>query len=134
MLALTEAARSDIVRWTHAAASNVIVVPPGPRKSWPGDPHEDLDRLADAGVMEPFVLTVAASYPHKNLERLVQAFPEGCQPGRPGSGRPEGAFPSRPRGGSRAPPSAHQGAWLGGRFSPGEPVQTFARTGLSITL
>src|SRR5262249_13035060 len=36
---------------------------------------DDPERLAAAGVREPYVLAVAASYPHKNLLRLVSAFP-----------------------------------------------------------
>ena len=75
VLTLTMAARADILRWTRARPAKVVVVHHGVRRIWPGDPHDDGKRLSDAGVSEPFVLSVAASYPHKNLHRLVSAFP-----------------------------------------------------------
>ncbi len=75
VIAITEAARRDILRWTRVRPENVSVVYEAARTSWPGDPREDSARLAAAGIAEPFVLSVAAAYPHKNLGRLVQAFP-----------------------------------------------------------
>ena len=75
VLALSESAGADIVRWTGVHKSRVAVVYPGVRARWPGNADADRTRVADEGVSEPFVLTVAASYPHKNLDRLIQAFP-----------------------------------------------------------
>jgi glycosyltransferase involved in cell wall biosynthesis len=77
VLALTQAARADILRWTAVPPSRVVVVSPGPRSAWPGNRDQDLDRLAAAGVCGPFILSAATSYPHKNLDRLVAAFPLG---------------------------------------------------------
>lgn len=76
VLALTEAARNDIVRWTHVAPSKVVVAYAAARATWPGDPRDDVERIQAAGVREPFVLSVAAAYPHKNLGRLVRAMPD----------------------------------------------------------
>jgi glycosyltransferase involved in cell wall biosynthesis len=77
VITLSEAARADILRWTPAGAGpdKVVVVPGAPREDWPGDPEDDDTRLAAVGVRPPFVLSAAAAYPHKNLERLVSAFP-----------------------------------------------------------
>jgi glycosyltransferase involved in cell wall biosynthesis len=74
VLALTESARLDILKWSGARAESVNVVYPGVRTHWPGGSDCDSARLAAAGVSESFLVTVAASYPHKNLSRLVQAF------------------------------------------------------------
>jgi glycosyltransferase involved in cell wall biosynthesis len=74
IVALSEAARADILRWTGVRPTKVVAIPPAARTIWPGSPDEDPARLAAAHVREPFVLSVAASYPHKNLERLVEAF------------------------------------------------------------
>jgi glycosyltransferase involved in cell wall biosynthesis len=75
VIALTEAARTDIVRWTGVPARKVTVVYSAARSDWPGEPSADAERVAAAGVAEPFVLSVAAAYPHKNLGRLVGALP-----------------------------------------------------------
>ncbi|MGI9145086.1 MAG: glycosyltransferase family 4 protein [Chloroflexota bacterium] len=83
LLALSDAARADILRWTGAASSKVAVVYPGVRSRWPGEADSDVARLAAAGVTEPFVVSVAASYPHKNLRRLIQAFPLEVRSGPP---------------------------------------------------
>jgi glycosyltransferase involved in cell wall biosynthesis len=75
VITLSNAARADVLRWTPARPDKVLVVPGAPRDDWPGDPAEDHARLAAAGIQQPFVLSAAAAYPHKNLERLVLAFP-----------------------------------------------------------
>jgi glycosyltransferase involved in cell wall biosynthesis len=81
VLALTQSARADILRWTGAANSKVTVVQPGTRSSWPGDPAQDVERLAAIGIRGPFIVSVATAYPHKNLARLVAAFPLRRQSG-----------------------------------------------------
>jgi glycosyltransferase involved in cell wall biosynthesis len=82
VLAATESARADILRWTGLPADRATAVYSGTRTHWPGDPADDSQRLNAAGVTEPYILSVSASYPHKNLERLVHAFPleTGGQP------------------------------------------------------
>jgi len=80
--ALSVASREDIVRFTGVAAAKVAVIPGAPRTGWPGNPANDAARVAASGIVEPFVLSVAASYPHKNLERLVAAFPDERVGGR----------------------------------------------------
>jgi glycosyltransferase involved in cell wall biosynthesis len=75
VVTLSEAAKKDIVMWTGIVPGKVTAVPLAPRTNWPGDPLEDAARMAAVGVTRPFVLSVAASHPHKNLARLMQAFP-----------------------------------------------------------
>ena len=77
VIALSESGRADIVHWTGLEPSRVVAIPGAPRTIWPGDASDDLRLLAAVGVTEPFVLSVAASYPHKNLERLIAAFASG---------------------------------------------------------
>jgi glycosyltransferase involved in cell wall biosynthesis len=71
----SETTRAEVVRWAGVAPGRVTAVPLAPRASWPGDPSEDDTRLAAAGISGDFVLSVAGSYPHKNLVRLMEAFP-----------------------------------------------------------
>ena len=75
VITLSGAAREDIVRWTSVAGSKITAIPLAPRAMWPGDPRDDHARIDAAGVVPPYILSVAAAYPHKNLMRLVQAFP-----------------------------------------------------------
>jgi glycosyltransferase involved in cell wall biosynthesis len=83
VLTLSEAAKQDVVRWTGIAANKVTVVPLAPRAQWPGDPLEDSAHLTALGIRSRFVLSVAASHPHKNLKRLVEAFPIEDQDDKP---------------------------------------------------
>jgi glycosyltransferase involved in cell wall biosynthesis len=83
VIALTSAARNDILRWTGAASPRVEMVYSGVRRRWPGGADSDAARLAAVGVRQPFVVSVSASYPHKNLQRLVQAFPLRVKSGLP---------------------------------------------------
>jgi glycosyltransferase involved in cell wall biosynthesis len=75
VVAPSHAARADILRWTGTSPVRVAVVPDGVRTAWPGDASTDGLRVARSGITEPFVLSVAASYPHKNLVRLLEAMP-----------------------------------------------------------
>jgi glycosyltransferase involved in cell wall biosynthesis len=92
VLTLTNAARSDIVRWTRAPATSIDVIHAAPREAWPGDPTMDETRVRSTGIVDPFILGVAASYPHKNTLRLVEAFPittkEGARVGLVMTGHP----------------------------------------------
>jgi glycosyltransferase involved in cell wall biosynthesis len=74
ILALTHSAAADIQRWTSVHASRITVAPAAPRAVWPGSADADAAHLDGVRIPRPFALSVAAAYPHKNLERLVQAF------------------------------------------------------------
>jgi glycosyltransferase involved in cell wall biosynthesis len=75
IVAASQASRVDISRWTGVPPKRISVVYFGVREQWPGDPADDVKRIATLGVRPPFVLSVAAAYPHKNVERLIRAFP-----------------------------------------------------------
>jgi glycosyltransferase involved in cell wall biosynthesis len=77
IVTLTESGRTDVIRMTGVSPGKVTAIPLASRAYWPGDPSYDVARLAAIGVTAPFVLSVAAAYPHKNLMRLIQAFPLG---------------------------------------------------------
>ena len=74
VLTLSESAKDDIVRYLPVAADRVDVTYLGPALSEDQTVSEDDVRrrleLGDA----PIVLTVSAKRPHKNLERLFEAF------------------------------------------------------------
>lgn len=74
VITLSCSARSDILRWTHVPSERVVAIHAAPRPDWPDSTDDDRQRLVAADIHEPFLLSVAASYPHKNLTRLLQAF------------------------------------------------------------
>ena len=74
VIAISESAKTDIVRFLDVPAERIDVTYPGPALRADASVAEaklrrDLD-LADG----PIVLTVSAKRPHKNLERLFEAF------------------------------------------------------------
>lgn len=74
LITISEAAKTDIVRFLDVPAERVDVTYPGPAlpdSAWAteADVRHELE-LGDA----PIVLTVSAKRPHKNLERLFEAF------------------------------------------------------------
>jgi glycosyltransferase involved in cell wall biosynthesis len=75
VVTLTEASRADLLRWTHVAPGKVSAIPAAPRGYWPGHPQADPARLGSLGLEPPYVLSVSAAHPHKNLARLIEAFP-----------------------------------------------------------
>lgn len=74
IIAISEAAKADIVRFLNVPSDRIDVTYPGPALAADGTVEESELRsrlnLGDA----PIVLTVSAKLPHKNLERLFQAF------------------------------------------------------------
>jgi glycosyltransferase involved in cell wall biosynthesis len=76
VIAISEAGKTDIVRFLGVPVERVDVTHLGPAL---GDeettPESDLRRELDLGNA-PIVLTVSAKRPHKNLERLFEGFKE----------------------------------------------------------
>ncbi|HET8653186.1 MAG TPA: glycosyltransferase family 1 protein [Gaiellaceae bacterium] len=75
ILTVSEASKTDIVRFLGVPADRVDVALNGPgiRENLQGPPEAEIRRrfeIADA----PLVLTVAPSRPHKNVPRLVEAL------------------------------------------------------------
>ena len=74
VIAVSEATKEDVVRFLGVPASRVDVVYEGPGMavSEPAAAGDVRARLGLDGA--PLVLTVSAKRPHKNLERLIDAF------------------------------------------------------------
>lgn len=75
VLTVSEAAKADIVRFLGVEPGRVDVTPNGPGMREDVEPVSEAElrsrlRLGDA----PLVLTASAKRPHKNLERLIEAF------------------------------------------------------------
>jgi glycosyltransferase involved in cell wall biosynthesis len=74
VLTLSEAAKDDIVRFLKIPSGRVDVTYLAPALPTSGRvSQEELRRRLELGD-EPIVLTVSAKRPHKNLERLFEAF------------------------------------------------------------
>jgi glycosyltransferase involved in cell wall biosynthesis len=75
ILTLSESAKGDIVRFLGVSSDRVDVtyLGPGIDDGVTPAPEEELRRRFDLGE-EPVVLSVSAKRPHKNLERLFEAF------------------------------------------------------------
>jgi glycosyltransferase involved in cell wall biosynthesis len=74
VLTLSQAAKDDIVRFLHVPADRVDVTYLGPALPASDPISEDELRQRLGLGNEPIVLTVSAKRPHKNLERLFEAF------------------------------------------------------------
>jgi glycosyltransferase involved in cell wall biosynthesis len=77
----SDASKSDLMRFLDVAGEKVDVAPLGPGlpADAVGPPEPELRRSLELGEA-PLVLSVLARRPHKNAERLIQAFagvPEG---------------------------------------------------------
>ena len=75
VLTVSEAAKCEIVRFLGVDPRRVDVAPNGPGIAQPAEPIAESDLRDRLGLGDaPIVLTVAAKRPHKNLERLLEAF------------------------------------------------------------
>jgi glycosyltransferase involved in cell wall biosynthesis len=75
ILTVSEASKTDIVRFLGVPAGRIDVAPNGPGidETIRGPEADEIRRLFDVGTA-PLVLTVAPSRPHKNVPRLVEAL------------------------------------------------------------
>jgi glycosyltransferase involved in cell wall biosynthesis len=75
ILTVSEASKTDIVRFLGVPADRIDVAPNGPgiRDDVDGVPPAEVRRRFEVGNA-PLVLTVAPSRPHKNVPRLVEAL------------------------------------------------------------
>ena len=83
VIAVSEAAKTDIVRFLTVPATRVDVTYEGPALRASEAVSEATLRSALELGEGPIVLTVSAKRPHKNLERLVEAFLNASTDGRP---------------------------------------------------
>ena len=72
LIAVSGATASDLARYYPASANRISVVPHGVDTEF----FRIAERRADANPAEPFLLTVSTLHPHKNIDRLMQAFAE----------------------------------------------------------
>jgi glycosyltransferase involved in cell wall biosynthesis len=68
LIAISEATRDDIVRYYRLPAAKIELVPQGVDARFFG--------LLRSQSSDPYLLTVSTLHPHKNLDRLLQAFAE----------------------------------------------------------
>jgi glycosyltransferase involved in cell wall biosynthesis len=75
ILTVSEASKSDIIRFLNVSSDRIDVAPNGPgiREDVQGPPPDEIRRQFEVGDA-PLVLTVAPSLPHKNVPRLVEAL------------------------------------------------------------
>ena len=75
VLTVSEASKDDIINFLGVDPERIDVAPNGPGIPKPAEPLPEADLRDRFGLGEaPIVLTVAAKRPHKNLERLLDAF------------------------------------------------------------
>ena len=77
IIAISEFSRDEITKYTHAGKDRIDVVPLAADESF-GDtiPQEKRKSLMASLIPEdrPYLLSVANTYPHKNIHSLVEAF------------------------------------------------------------
>ena len=75
IIAVSQATKTDVVRFLGVAAERIDVTYEGPGLAAPIDATPEHELRERFGLGEaPIVLTVSAKRPHKNLERLFEAF------------------------------------------------------------
>jgi len=76
VLTVSEFSRKEIVRYRFAQTEKVHAVLNGVKKEFvqPSVPDEAAQILSELHVRKPFLLCVAHSYPHKNIDKLIDAF------------------------------------------------------------
>jgi glycosyltransferase involved in cell wall biosynthesis len=83
VIAISESAKSDIVRFLDVPAERIDLTYLGPALRT-GSPVTEATVRRELGLgNEPIVLTVSAKRPHKNLERLFEAFLDVAAEGEP---------------------------------------------------
>lgn len=73
IITVSECTKHDIVRALGVKAEEVVVTYEASDPPLPPQPDAK-KKLAERGIVRPYLLYVGNAYPHKNLERLVDAF------------------------------------------------------------
>lgn len=70
--------KQEILRYGFAKEKKIHAIPEGVAEHFaadlPGSENEKDKKLAGMGVRKPYLLCVAHTYPHKNVDKLVEAF------------------------------------------------------------
>jgi glycosyltransferase involved in cell wall biosynthesis len=69
LIAVSDATRDDLMRYYGLESKRIAVVPHGVEEAF-----FEIGRERSGSVTEPFLLCVSTLHPHKNLDRLIQAF------------------------------------------------------------
>jgi glycosyltransferase involved in cell wall biosynthesis len=67
-LTISEFSKQEILQYTHAKAEQITVSPLA------ADPVFAKPMLGEVSVKKPYLLCVANSYPHKNVDQFIRAF------------------------------------------------------------
>ncbi len=78
IITISDFSKTEILRFDFANKEKVYALPLGVDTGFsvmlPGDETEKVSKLAGMGIEKPYLLCVAHTYPHKNIDKLVEAF------------------------------------------------------------
>jgi len=78
VITISEFSRQEVIHYNFAPEDKIFAIPLGVTESF--SDSEDISKddatrlLQQMGVEQPFLLCVAHTYPHKNVDKLVEAF------------------------------------------------------------
>lgn len=73
IITISECTRNDLVEFFHCSPEQIHVVPNGYDNAH-FKPRTDITEVEKRYGLKRFILSIGATYPHKNLDRLVSAF------------------------------------------------------------
>jgi len=78
VITISTFSKQEILRYGFAKDEKIHAIPEGVAEHFsadlPGSENEKTKKLAGVGVQKPYLLCVAHTYPHKNVDKLVDAF------------------------------------------------------------
>lgn len=78
VITISTFSKKEILRYGFAKEKKIHALPEGVAEHFavdlPGSKNEKDKELAGVGVRKPYLLCVAHTYPHKNVDKLVEAF------------------------------------------------------------
>ena len=80
VITISEFSRQEVIKYNFAQGDKVFAVPLGVTKNFSCSVSDDISAadsvhiLQKMGIENPFLLCVAHTYPHKNVDKLVDAF------------------------------------------------------------
>ncbi len=78
VITISSFSKEEILRYSFAKEKKIHAIPEGVNEHFAvnlqGNEKEKKVKLARLGVQQPYLLCVAHTYPHKNVDQLVEAF------------------------------------------------------------
>ncbi len=76
VITVSEFSRQEVIRYNFCSRERTFAVSNGVRRDFffAGSATEASDLIRADGIHEPFLLCVAHTYPHKNVDKLINAF------------------------------------------------------------